>query len=142
MAEDNIILSDKNTRPDDEYIFSIIGNNKILWQDLMNHMHENYDNTSGVWNFYNDGKRWLFKFLKKKKTVFWISILKDTFRVTFWFGDKAEPLIESSDLPQSIKEEFYSAKKYGLVRSVTIKMENTEDLNNVIKLVVIKCKMK
>ncbi|MFA5819181.1 MAG: DUF3788 family protein [Bacteroidales bacterium] len=143
MAEkDNLLLSDKDIIPDDEYIFSIIGDKKSLWQGIMNHMHHNYENTSGKWNYYNDGKRWLFKLVQKKKTIFWIGVLEDTFRVTFWFGDKAEPLIESSDLPQTIKNDFKTAKKYGSIRSVSIKMNDQSDVDNVLKLIAIKHKIK
>jgi hypothetical protein len=28
---------------------------------------------------------------QKKKTIFWVGVLKDTFRITFYFGNKAEP---------------------------------------------------
>ena len=78
------------------------------------------ENSSGEWNYYNDGKRWLFKMIWKKKTVFWISIPESAFRVTFWFGDKAEPLITGSDLPEVIKNDFKTSKKYGAVRAVSI----------------------
>ena len=48
--------------------------------------------------------------IRKKKTLFWIGILQDTFRITFYFGDKAEPLIENSDLPATMKEDFKNGK--------------------------------
>jgi len=67
---------------------------------------KNCKNISGNWNYYNDGKQWLFKLVQKKKTVFWAGILSDTFRVTFYFGDKAESLIEASELPSNIKNNF------------------------------------
>jgi hypothetical protein len=44
--------------------------------------------------------------VRKKKTIFWISLIENTFQVTFYFGDKAEPLIEKSELPEKIKVEF------------------------------------
>jgi len=136
--KEKIMLSDKQVIPTDEYIFTIIGDKKKLWQSIMSYATENYKDSSGTWNYYNDGKRWLFKFIQKKKTIFWISILEDTFRVTFWFPDKAEPVIENSDLPPGLKNEFKSAKKYGSTRSVTIKMNKSEDVDNVLKLIAIK----
>jgi hypothetical protein len=143
MSEkENLILSDKQIIPNDEYIFSIIGEKKILWQCIMNYAFENYKDISGSWNYYNDGKQWLFKLLQKKKTIFWAGILKDTFRISFWFGDKAEPLIESSELPQTIKNDFRSARKYGKIRSVSIKMNDHSDVDNALKLISIKNKIK
>jgi hypothetical protein len=136
------ILSDKNVRPDDNLIFSLIGEKKILWLAIMNYLSENYNEISGSWNYYNDGKRWLFKIVRKKKTIFWAGILNDTFRVTFYFGDKAEALIETSDLPKNIKDDFKTGKRYGKIRAVTLKMSGLPDVESVKKLVVIKMKIK
>ncbi len=110
-----LILSDKHIIPADDLIFSIIKDNKILWQTIMKHIYDNYEGSKGEWNYYNDGKKWLFKLVWRKKTIFWIGILEDTFRVTFWFGDKAELPIIESDLPETIKDDFKSAKKFGAI---------------------------
>jgi hypothetical protein len=143
MADNgNLILSDKQIIPTDDYIFSIIGEKKILWQAVMSYVSEKYNDTSGNWNYYNDGKQWLFKLVQKKKTIFWAGVLKDTFRVTFYFGDKAEPLIYDSDLPQTIKESFINGKHYGKIRPITLKMYSLSDVESVKKLVGIKIKIK
>ena len=143
MSEkETILLSDKEICPTDEYIFSIIGEKKILWQNIMNHMVSNYKDSAGEWNFYNDGKRWLFKMVHKKKTIFWAAILTDTFRITFYFGNKAEPIIEASDLPQIMKDEFRTAKRYGLIRGISLKILNKTDVENVQKLIAIKVRVK
>lgn len=143
MSEkETILLSDKEIFPTDEYIFSIIGEKKILWQSIMDQMISNYKDSSGKWNFYNDGKRWLFKMVLKKKTIFWAAILADTFRITFYFGNKAESFIEASDLPQIMKDEFRTAKRYGLIRPVSFKILNKTDVENVQKLIAIKLKIK
>jgi hypothetical protein len=143
MADnDEILLTDKLIYPTDDLIYSIIGDKKVLWQSIMNHMAVNYKDSSGVWNFYNDGKRWLFKMTNKKKTIFWAAILTGTFRITFYFGNKAEPIIDDSDLPQTIKDGFRTAKKYGLIRPVSFKIMNKTDIENVLKLIAIKHKLK
>lgn len=143
MAEiENRVLADKSIIPTDDYIFSIIGDKKEFWKSIMTYMTNNYKNSSGEWNYYNDGNRWLFKMLNKKKTVFWISILEDTFRVTFWFSDKAQILINECNLPQSIKDEFRLSKKYGSIRAVTVKILDSRDVDNVLKLIAIKTNLK
>jgi hypothetical protein len=143
MSEkENILFSDKNIKPTDELIFSIIGDKKELWRTLMNHMNDNYKDSSGEWNYYNDGKRWLFKMLRKKKTIFWIGMVENTFRVTFWFSDKAESMINESNLPDSIKDEYRSSKKYGAIRAVTVRINDNTDVDNVLKMIAIKNKIK
>ena len=143
MTENEVhVLSDKQVKPTDEYIFSIIGNKKILWQSIMDYMSENYKDSSGSWNYYNDGKQWLFKMVLKKKIVFWLAVMKDTFRVTFYFGDKAEPVILASDLPKPVKDDFTGGKHYGKIRAITTKIAGQSDVGTIIKLIDIKTRLK
>ena len=143
MAEkEEMILSDRTVMPTDDYIFSIMGEKKILWQDIISYATDNFKDISGVWNYYNDGKQWLFKLTQKKKTIFWGAMLKDTFRITFYFGDKVEPLLENSDLHLKIKEDFKVSKRYGSIRSVSQKIFSASDVENVKKLIAIKIKLK
>jgi len=143
MGEKEIyILSDKQVDPTDDYIFSVLGDKKLLWQSIMKYASENYKDISGSWNYYNDGKQWLYKLVQKKKTIFWSALLTDTFRVTFYFGDKAEPLIDASDLQQVVKDDFKSGKRYGKIRAISIKMKDSSDLDTVKKLIDIKTRLK
>jgi hypothetical protein len=143
MSEkENLKLSDKSIIPDDDYIFSIIGDKQTLWQKILKYASDSYSETYGSWNYYNDGKRWLFKLMRKKKTILWAAIVDDTFRMTFYFPDKAQPLIEVSNLPQRIKDDFKTAKKYGAIRPVSIIVNEPEDADNISLLIDIKQKIK
>jgi hypothetical protein len=137
-----LVLIDKSVTPTDELVFSIIGKNKSHWQRLMTEIQAVYPDALGQWNYYNDGKNWLFKMILKKKTLFWIGILKDSFRITFYFGDKAEPLIEKSTLPETMKSEFKTSQRYGKIRAISLKVNNNEDIENAIKVAAIKASMK
>jgi hypothetical protein len=46
----------------------------------------------------------------KKKTVFWLSIVKGAFRTTFYFTDNAKEAILSSTLSEELREQFQSKK--------------------------------
>jgi hypothetical protein len=143
MSEKEIfILSDKNVVPTEDYIFSLLGDKKELWNSIMTHITDNYNDTSGTWNYYNDGKQWLFKMVRKKKTIFWSALLQDAFRISFYFGDNAMPLIDASDLPQEIKDGFKKTKKYGAIRPISIKVFEHSDVDTVLKLIEIKNSMK
>ncbi len=143
MAEKEILaLSDRLVQPTDELIFSLIGERKIYWQKILGRISEEYKNITWSWNYYNDGKQWLFKLVQKKKTIFWGAILTTgAFRITFYFGDKAEPTINASGLPQSVKEGFKTAKKYGAIRPVTLLVSSDADVDIVLKLAEIKHKL-
>lgn len=136
------LLNNHVVIPDDELVFRIIGDNRILWQQLFGYLHDNFPGITYVWKYYNDGKCWLLRALNKKKTVFWLSLIDDTFRVTCYMGDKAHPLVEQSDLPQKLKNEFFNAQKYGAIRGLTVTMHDKSDVENVIQLIGIKLKLK
>jgi hypothetical protein len=139
---EKLILSDKNIVPDDKLLSSLLGERMTLWLKLLDEISVKYSNSSGNWNYYNDGHQWLFKMTFKKKTLFWAALHTDTFRVTFYFGNKAEPVLIESDLPPTIKENFKNAKRYGAIRAISIKVLNNEDMNLVLKLAEIKSKLK
>ncbi len=138
---ETIVLTDRFTTPTDELIFSIIGDKRIYWQGIISYLLDNHSDTSEVWRFYDDGKCWLFRTLKKNKTIFWIGILDDTFRVSFYLAEKATPLIVQSELTEKIKKDFLNTAG-NKFRSITIKMSDAADAENVIKLIEIKLKLK
>jgi hypothetical protein len=137
-----IVLTDPSVQPTEELIFSIIGENSVYWEQLIEYIYENHFDITEEWRFYNDGKSWLYRALRKKKTLYWVGIIKDTFRISFWFGDKAEPVIETSTLPEKIKDAFRNAKRYAHSRAVSIEVRSPEDLANTFKLIELKAKLK
>jgi hypothetical protein len=143
MAEKEIILfSDPDVKPDEKLIFSKIGSKKKLWQALMSFMSENYKESEGAWNYYNDGKRWLFKMVLKKKTIFWATVLEGAFRITFYFGGKAEPVIVASDLSENAKQQYLTGPRYGKIRAITIPVNDMSDVSMIEKIIAIKVKLK
>ena len=136
------VLGDKNIFPSDDYIQSIIGDKIVMWKKLSGYVKDNYKDITEEWRYYNDGKQWLFKMQQKKKTIFWASVLKDTFRITFYFGNKAEQAIEAISLPQKIKDGFRDARRFGALRPITTIVNGNEDLDNILKLIDVKVKLK
>ena len=136
------VLTDKNQFPTEEVIFSHIGKSKIYWESIFQHIHTNHPDFSEEWKYYNDGKSWLLKVTRKKKTIFWLSIYKDLFRITFYFGDKAEPAIIESSISDKLKEEFKNGKRYNKIRGLTLIINNNKVLEYVKSLITIKLSTK
>lgn len=140
MAEkEQLAFSNPERQPGDDLVFALIGDRKKYWLAIMKHLLENFKDVTWSWNWYNDGKQWLFKLVQKKKTIFWAAILTTgQFRITFYFGDKAEPVILGSDLPQKIKDGFMDGPRYGKIRAITLLVEKDEDVDTVLKIAEIK----
>jgi hypothetical protein len=135
-----LILTDKSAFPTDDVIFSIIGKNREHWESLMKKVHEKFPGSEGQWNYFNDGKNWLFKMVLKKKTLFWIGVHKETFRISFYFGAKAETDISRSELPDSLKQQYLTGQRFGKIRAVSIKVDDATHIDQAITLAVIKSK--
>ena len=61
------VLADESVKPNDELIFSILGEKELLWKQTISYMYDNNNDISEVWKCYNDGKSWLFRTLKRRK---------------------------------------------------------------------------
>lgn len=133
------ILNDKSVIPNDEIIFSIIGDTELLWKQTFSYLYDNSKDISVIWKYSNCGKYWVCQVLKKKNTLFRIRILKrNSFSIAFPFGDKLETNILQSKLPDSIKNDFMDAKKYNTTRYISIEVEDSKDFESVKKLIDLK----
>jgi hypothetical protein len=139
---DQPILTDANQFPSEEIIFSHIGKSKSLWISLFDYIHTNHPDFAEEWRYYRDGKSWLMKVTQKKKTVFWLSIIKGGFRTTFYFTDKAEEALMSSGISDELKEKFQSGKQYGKIRGVTVIYTAKKCIDDAKLLIGIKVGMK
>ena len=132
-------LCDESKYPDDGYIFSIIGKKKDLWNFFFQHLRETYPDVSSEWRYYHDGKSWLLKTTRKKKTLFWLSIVEGGFLISFYFTDKAREQIEAGAISQNVKDAHFNEKKcnikYGGLR---IDIKNRKDVQDAIEVLKIK----
>ena len=122
------VLNDKNQYPTEEILFSHLEKSKSLWIDLFKHIHQTYPDFVEEWRYYLDGKSWLLKVTRKKKTICWISVLNNAFRMTCYFSDKAEKILLESELSEKYKKQFAEGKKYGKIRGITIIFSKEADL--------------
>ncbi len=90
----------------------------------------------------NDGKSWLLKVTKKTKTIFWLSIFRNSSKITFYFGDKAEPAIMAGDISEGLKTQFENGKRYRKIRGITITIDSKSAVNDALALMEIKLKIK
>ena len=136
------ILSDPNQYPTEEIIFSHIGKSKMLWQSMFEFIHSNHPDFTEEWRYYNDGKSWLMKVQRKKKTVFWLSILENSFRTTFYFTDKTKKIITGSSISDALKEQYKNGKNFGKIKGITITYKNKKDAEDAKTLMAIKLSIK
>lgn len=142
MSEAKPILKDPDQHPTDELIHSCIGKRKTaLWAAFFETLHERHPDFSEEWRYYKDGHNWLMKVTRKSKTIFWLSVWKNAFKITFYFSDKAEEAINQSDIPDELKESFRTGKRFGKIRGLTIDFGKMKDIEYADSLITIRSKI-
>ncbi len=139
---DTPILGEKSQFPTDEVIFCHIGKSKPLWLALFQYLDKERPGFTQEWRYYNDGKSWLMKVQQKKKTVFWLSILKGSFRTTFYIHERAMKIVQGSTISGELKEQFRTGKNFGRLRGVTVVYRNKKDVEFAKELIRIKLSIK
>jgi len=139
---EQLVLINENEFPTEEIIFSHIGRTKSYWASLFDYIHSNHPDFSEEWKYYKDGKSWLLKVTRKKKTICWISVIKNKFRMTFYFTDRAENAIMESTISDDLKDQFKTGKYYNKIRGLTIAFSNKKHIEYAKMLVNIKLSIK
>lgn len=136
------VLSDKNQYPTEEIIFSHIGKTYTLWNSMFEYIHEKHPDISHEWRYYNDGKSWLLKAVRKTKTIFWLRIVEGSFKMVFYLNEKVEDLINKSKISDELKEQYNSGKGKGKIWAVVINFKNKKDVEYAKSLIGIKLSLK
>lgn len=90
------------------------------------------------WKHYGKKTGWLAKHLVKKRNLFFLVPMENSFRVSMTFGEKAISHIENSDLPDAVLTAVKTAKKYAEGRTIQIPVMNDVDIQTVKSLIEIK----
>lgn len=140
--ENKPCLNNKDEFPSDEVLARYLGNTKNAWDAFMTLLKDEYPLFESEWRFYNDGKSWLYKVVKKKKTICWVSVYEGLFKTTFYLTDKAADLINGSQLDETYKDQFKNGKYYGKIKGITVDIDKPADLEMTKILIGIKEQMK
>lgn len=137
-----LILTDKSQFPTEGVVFSHIGESSAVWSQLFQQIHKLHPDIAEEWRYYNDGKAWLMKAVRKSKTVFWLSVFEGGFRVTFYFTDKAEKAINDSPISAVLKRNFIAGKHYGKIRGLTVVVKSKKNIKDILAIVELKLSLK
>ena len=131
-------LIDDAEYPDDRVLSRYLDDAKDAWDALVTFLDSSYPGYSLEWRYYNDGKSWLCKVVKKSKTICWLGVYRGRFETTFYFPDRAETLIAGSSIRKTYKEQFVNARRFGKTRGLTVNVRKVADLSTTKKLIAIK----
>ncbi|MDR2885667.1 MAG: DUF3788 domain-containing protein [Rikenellaceae bacterium] len=95
-----------------------------------------------IWKYYNDGKAWLCRVMRGKKTVCWLSAWDGWFKTSFFFTEKHVEGILALDIDEKIKQDFCAATATGKLLPLLIDVREPAQLNDILKIATFKKSLK
>jgi hypothetical protein len=128
-------LNDSTRYPDDAVLAEYLGKTKSVWDEFQKLVAIKFPSLSFSWNFYKDGNAWLCKLVDRKKTICWISIWDNFFKVTFYFNEKNSEDIKKLKIDETLKEIYFNAKNIGKLKPLTMEVSNKKILKDIAELI-------
>jgi hypothetical protein len=128
------LLNDPDIIPTQEVLEKVLGKRYPVFREFMNTAES--EELKPEWRYYKDGKAWLCKIAFKKKTVVWLSVWSDCFKLGLYFTEKSGEGIPTLKIDDSIIESYLNNKAIGKLKPIIIearKKAQLVDINTLIK---------
>ncbi len=133
-------LRDETIYPDDEILSSVLGKSYKVYNALLDLFNRN--EMASEWRYYKDGKAWLRKVQKKKKTIVWMSVWKGYMKATIYFPVRLLDEVLALDISESQKEIILNTKNVGKSKPCTFEIRGPEIISDFEKVMLFKLKAK
>ena len=138
--DNNIQLKDETIYPDEKVLKSVLGNSFDTYLELLDLFNKN--ELTHEWRYYKDGKAWLCKVQKKKKTIVWMSIWKGYIQSAIYFPVRLLENILELDINQNLKDNFLETKNVGKSKPCIFNIYDRKILDDFEKVMLLKIKSK
>lgn len=122
----NIELRDQDKYPDEELLSTILKESFSAYKNLLR-LFDKYD-LNYQWRYYHDGKAWLCKVQKKKKTIVWMSAWNGFMQASIYISEKYADKLFELNISNDLKEKFRNAKNVGKSLPCTFNIIDNEIL--------------
>ena len=140
---ETLLLKDPDVLPSEDVLKNALGNNiHEVFELFINTITSADYELTYEWRYYNDGKSWFCKISHKKKTVLWLSVWEGYFKIAFYFTEKQLDGIAALDISENIKEDFCKTKPVGRLLPMLFTIHQKEQLDDLLKVVAFKKKLK
>jgi Protein of unknown function (DUF3788) len=137
---DKPILKDESIYPSADVLSEVLGRGYPAYEELMETICREAIGLEPLWRYYKDGNAWLCKIVHKKKTIIWLSVWADCFKIGLYFNERTAPGVYELNIPQDIKDRFTQASEGKKFKPLVIEVRERIDLGVVLELVEYKKK--
>ena len=129
-----IELRDESVYPDEDVLKSVLGKSYPAYAELLRLYDEN--GMTWEWRYYKDGKAWLCKVQKKKKTIVWMSAWRGYIKTAVYVPVRLMDQVYALNISEETRENIKAEKNVGKSKPCIFDIRNTgtlKDLDAVIQ---------
>lgn len=104
-------LGDESVYPDEKVLKGVLGDSYNSYLKLLDLFQER--EMEHTWRYYRDGKAWLCKVQRKKRTIVWMSAWKGFMKATVYIPERYIEKVYELDISRGAKEKIRSTKNVG-----------------------------
>ena len=124
------LLKDPKRTPTPELLESEFGKLYSLYTELIGILGSDDFSLDTEWRYYKDGKAWLCKITRKRKTVVWMSAWQDHLNLGFYFTEKTGAGISELEIDPALKEIYATAEPIGKLKPLTVDLKASSQLQD------------
>jgi len=133
-------LTDQSVYPDEQVLKGVLGKSYQAYCTMLelfdrNEMH--YE-----WRYYMDGKSWLFKVQKKKKTIIWMSAWKGHMKAAIYIPLRLLDALLELPISGEMKERIKSTQNVGKSKPCIFEIRNQKILKDLDRVMQFKIRTK
>ncbi len=136
----NIELKNENIYPDDKVLQDVLGDSYKAFKKLLQ-LYENNEMTH-EWRYYRDGKAWLCKVQKKKRTIVWMSAWKGYMQATVYFPLRLLEKVYELAISETARQKIEATKNVGNSKPCIFEVRNENILADLEKVMQLKIRCK
>jgi len=127
-----IELTNESIYPDESILKNVLGNAYSAYSELVKMFTNN--EMECEWRYYKDGKAWLCKVQKKKKTIVWMSAWKNYMQICIYFPERQIEGVLNLEISKKIKDKIISTKNVGKSKPCIFEVRTNEILDDISKV--------
>jgi hypothetical protein len=129
-------LHDADIFPDEGVLGKILGTSYDAYRTLLDLYDRN--GMTHEWRYYKDGKTWLCKVQKKKKTIVWMSAWNGFMKAVIYFPGKYEEELMNLDIDNQTKTKIRDSPHVGKSKPCMFEIRDIRILDDFEKVMLFK----
>lgn len=131
-----LLLKDENIYPSPEVLKEALEESYPAYIELLE-IFKGYDMTP-EWRYYKDGKAWLCKVQRRKKTIIWMSAWKGFMKVTIYYPLRIIDEIYNSGISDNQVKIIKETKNVGKSKPCIFELRDSSTLDDIKKGIEVK----